>query len=280
MRGIFTGVNVSTSLFEEIAPGIGIGSVRPPEWYDLADFPLIILVGVTGVGKSTTIEAMQETLYFTLMPNRRTLTDQLIIAEMQREDGQGTSIVMDREARFDYTRRYREMYAGGMAHALAQLSIDVQQHETLLVFDGLRGVNEVSYAAESLPSAIFVLLEAPDHIRVQRLLGRNDSFDQIRVDTTEVSDKGLLRFADIGVSSADSLFTVEERRQLLALVERGKVEASEMAAKLRIVVAERRNYDPAATRAALIDLAPTRTLAIDTTRRSPAEAAERIAKLF
>ena len=95
-----------------------------------------------------------------------------------------------------------------------------------------------------------------------------------------MNDNQLTCFSDIGVSNADSLFTEDERRQLLALVEGGEVEAGEMAAKLRIVVAERRNYDPTATREALIDLAPTRTLAIDTTRRTPSEAAERIAKLF
>lgn len=268
------------SPFEEIVPGIGYGDGTPPDWQGLAECPLVILVGVTGVGKSTTIEAMGETLDFTLLPNRRALTDHLIIASMQMADGEPVTPIVDRRKRFAYTRRYRAENAGGMAHALTGLSVDIDEHGGLLVFDGLRGVNEVSFAAEALPYAIFVLLEAPDVVRVERLLGRNDAFDRIDgADRTANADRAI-SFAELGLPEAGDLFDQAEEARLLALIGSAETSADDLIAKLRIVLEERRNYDPAATREALIDLAPTRTLAIDTTRNSPVEAAARIARLF
>ncbi len=169
--------------FSEFAPGIGSGAQRPADWYSIADLPLTILIGVTGVGKSTTLNALAEIFEFTLLPNRRTLTDHMIIAPMQLAAGEPISPVTDRSRRFDYTRRYREANPGGMAHALAGTSIDPEKHPGLILFDGLRGVNEVKYAIEALPLARFVVLIAPDVVRVQRLLGRNDAFDQIELES-------------------------------------------------------------------------------------------------
>ena len=79
---------------------------------------------------------------------------------------------------------------------------------------------------------------------------------------SEHASEKISVFADIGVPEADEMFGQEETAQLLALVQGGEVSAAELAAKLHIVVAERRNYDPAATRDALIELAPTRTLIV------------------
>ncbi|MDY6783034.1 MAG: hypothetical protein SW833_10880 [Cyanobacteriota bacterium] len=62
--------------------------------------------------------------------------------------------------RLKCTRRYREHFPGGMAHVLTQLRVDPQT-ESGFIFDGLRGENEVSYAAKALPNARFVVLEAP-----------------------------------------------------------------------------------------------------------------------
>jgi putative ribosome biogenesis GTPase RsgA len=59
----------------------------PPQFRPLTDFVLVILVGLTGVGKSTIIAALQERLDFTLLPNRRNITDEIIITSLQEEDG-------------------------------------------------------------------------------------------------------------------------------------------------------------------------------------------------
>ena len=168
--------------FTQLAPGIAIGSPAPATWQALVDCPLLIIVGVTGVGKSTTLEKLAKTgRPYTLLPNRRILTDQLIISYMQALDQQPIQPVTDRKVRFDYTRRYRERFPGGMSHALTQLWIEPMQLGPNLIFDGLRGADEVTHAVQELPQARFVVLHAPDVVRVQRLLKRNDALIKWRV---------------------------------------------------------------------------------------------------
>lgn len=263
--------------FTKLAPGLGVGAPTPQAWRPLADYPLLIMVGVTGVGKSTTLEKLAQSHWvYTLLPNRRVLTDPLIIAYMQALDGQSVQPVTDRKLRFDYTRRYRERFPGGMSYALTQLWIDPAQLGTNLLFDGLRGADEVTHAIQALPHARFIVLNAPDAVRVQRLLGRNDAFDQVSSTAVSTASHALADFTTLGLPAANALFKPEEQQQLLALVQRGEVSADDLRAKLQIVVEERRNYDPAAAIAVLQTQAPTRSLIIDTTRNTPDEVAAQI----
>jgi len=249
-------------------------------WQPLADVDLTIFVGLTGVGKTTTLEAVADLGFtLTLLPNRRTLTDDLLIAELQLADGDPVSTVRDRAQRFAYTRRYREQYAGGMAHALAQLLVKrnvpttnvftIDTVDVRYLFDGLRGVNEVTHAARLLPRARFVVLTASDFVRVQRLLGRNDQFDQVAVSDKQIEAVDLL-------GEAASLFSAKEEEQLYALVQTGQVDPAELQAKLKIVQTERQNYDSDASIDALLSVAPQRTLVVDTAIYSPQQVAEQI----
>lgn len=259
--------------FVQLSEGVGIGSPAPAGWHSIADCPLLILVGVTGVGKSTALEAVTEAgLDYCLLPDRRDLTDRLIIASVQAQRGELPAPVRDRKLRFEYTRAYREQFPGGMAHALAQLWIDPQVQDGALLFDGLRGANEVQHAAALLPFALFVVLEAPDVVRVARLMGRGDPFDQIGGDHAPDAELDSIRqFADIGAPQAVESFTQIEEQALLELVRSGAVTAAALRDSLAIVLEERRSYDPAATSAALLELAPMRTLVVNTQRSSPAE---------
>ncbi len=251
--------------FFAVAPGLGVGEPLPAGWRSITDSPLLVIVGVTGVGKSTMLSRLASFgLRHTLLPDRRALTDALIITTMQRLDNAPVQPVIDRKLRFDYTRRYRELHPGGMAQALADLSIDpAWAGDNLLVFDGLRGENEIEWAAQLVREAHFIMLDAPDVVRVRRLLGRRDAFDQIGTTMGEGQGAGL---AALGVADAGGLFTPAEERSLLALVETGEVDKADLRAKLQIVAEERRSYDPAATRAALLRCAGERALIIDTTR--------------
>ncbi len=265
-----------------VGPGLAYGKPTPSGWQSIQTVPLLILVGVTGVGKSTTLTRLQSsTLAFTLLPDRRELTDQLIIGYLQTLDGRPVQPVTDRRERFAHTRRYHQLFAGGMSHALSQLLVDPVQHPGWLVFDGLRGEAEVAHAAQALPHARFVVLDAPDSVRVQRLLGRSDSFDHITsADTAESAPAAQPTLAAIGVTDGDTLFTPAEVQLLLQLVVpplgSGTVAPETLRAKLQIVIEERRNYDPQAARSYLTQQAPTRTLVIDTTAVSPAVAAQQI----
>jgi len=219
-------------------------------------------------------------LAFTLLPDRRDLTDQLIIGYLQTLDGLPIQPVTDRRARFAHTRRYHQLFPGGMSHALRQLLVDPAQHPGWLLFDGLRGAAEVAHAAQALPQARFVVLDAPDLVRVQRLLGRSDSFDRITGGAAANAPAAQHTLAAIGVTDGDTLFTPAEVQTLFQLVVppwgTGTVAPETLRAKLQIVIEERRNYDPQTARAYLTQQAPHRTLVIDTTAVSAATAAQRI----
>lgn len=243
-------------------------NTKPARWIKLSDTKLLIIVGVTGVGKSTTVAAMAAGgLSYSLLPNRRELTDRFMISFLQQQQDELLALVQDRSSRFEYTRRYRQQFPGGMGHTLAQLSIDQNMLTAeWLIFDGLRGENEVAYAAEWLPNARFLMLDAPDYIRVQRLLKRNDAFDQIGSAGSE-----SIHLADLG--DVNSLFSETDLQKLLQLVDRGEVTLDELRGKLEIVKKERQNYDPAATKMALLRDAADRTIYVNSATMSAGEAA-------
>lgn len=293
--------------FTELTPHVGYGSAPHVGWQSASSLPLVILVGVTGVGKSTTLDALRaQQLPFTLLPDRRELTDRLIIAYLQREDGIVPHPVHDRMERFQLTRRYREKFPGGMSHALSQLLVrtgnrnaqdatqidnandpareNVVMHaadEQWWLFDGLRGVNEVKAASMLLPYARFIVLDAPDAIRVQRLVGRGDAFDHVTLQQFDAPiSLDEQTFATIGVPEGDELFSREERRWLLSLcvppIGQGQVPVDDMRSRVKIVAEERRNYDPTAASDFLRNNVAERTLLIDTTKVNAKQAARNI----
>ncbi len=272
-----------TQTFTEVTTGLGFGKPLAAPWQPLAACPLLIMVGVTGVGKSTTLGALAATaLDFSLLPDRRELTDRLIITYLQQQDGDPIQPVSDRKVRFAYTRRYREQFGGGMSHALEQLQVDRSIWPGWLIFDGLRGAEEVTHAYQSLPHARFVVLDAPDLVRVQRLLGRNDAFDRITATTTTAATTATASLAALGLAEGDALFSPAEVQQLLHLatppVGSGSIAPADLRAKLAIVIEERRNYDPQAAIAILQRNAAARTLHIDTTQVAAVDAAQQIAE--
>lgn len=257
--------------FVVIAEDVGMGQPLPDEYVPLSSLPLLVLVGVTGVGKSTTLDELaRRGRRVLLLPDRRELTDRLIIGVMQVADGETVHPVSDRRLRFEYTRRFRELYPGGMADALGLLVVRLPADTSIMIFDGLRGENEVRAAVTLLPLARFVMLDAPDAVRVARLLGRNDPFDRLGAAMpVALGGKEDVLWEDLGLGEAEHLFTPQERAALVNLVITGKVSADSLRSKVQIVVEERRSYDPVATRAALESHAGGRSLHICTTRHAP-----------
>ena len=261
-----------TSSWTTLDQEIGTGQPAPAGWQPIANVPLVIVVGVTGVGKSTTLAGLAAAnLPYVALPNRRDLTDQLLIPAVQRAAGEPVHAVTDRTERFAYTRRYRELYPGGMSHALAQLWAAPLPAGHFWLFDGLRAFDEVSHAAQLLPQATFVVLHAPDGVRVQRLLGRADGFDHVATAAAPVGDQPLSSLAELGIRDEQAIFTAAESEQLLRLVQTHAVSAADLRAKAEIVLTERRNYDPYAASAWLSHHAAERTLLIDTTQHWPAQ---------
>ncbi|MGC8875998.1 hypothetical protein [Thermus sp.] len=188
-----------------------------PGLVPLREAPLLVLVGLTGVGKSTLAEA----LGFPRLPDRRELVDRYVLPRY------GASPPIPREERFRLTRRFREEFPGGVAEVLAR---GYAPRRPLLLFDGLRGEAEVAYALEHLPKARFVLLHAREGTRLKRLLARQDAFDRARVGPEEEARLKAL---------AQGVLAEEELLEALALAP-----LEEVLAKLKIVAEEKKNYDP------------------------------------
>lgn len=248
-----------------------------PHLTPLADLPLVILVGLTGVGKTTTLNQLDNMgVPFTLLPNRRKITDEVIITAMQREDGQPPAPVKDRLARFDYTARYRARYPGGMAFALSRLAVNPFKMPFPLIFDGLRGLEEVQQAAYLLKRVRFVVLDAPDTVRLTRLLQRGDAFDAAAVRTETVSGDwlaALKAIPDVGL-----VFSPNQIEQMARWGQTAQFTVDDVVKKVSIIVEERRNYDSNMARIYLSHtLPPGRVLVADTAAHWAGAVAKQIA---
>lgn len=214
----------------------------------------MVLVGLTGVGKTSLIEH----LGFAALPDRRELVDRYIFPLY----GYAAESRLDRSQRFALTRRFRQEYPGGVTEILAK-SRAVPAWP--LLFDGLRGEDEVRFALKHLPKSYFVMLEARDLTRLSRLLTRGDIFDRVDLDADELS---TLQELARGVLHEGEL---EEALQW-------KVSTHGLAAKLRIVVEERNNYDPDG--AGRVLRGSPRALFLNTERLSLAQEAAAIRKFM
>jgi hypothetical protein len=209
--------------------------------------PLLILVGLTGVGKSTLVEA----LGLPRLPDRRELVDLYVLPRY------GAKPPIPREERFRLTRRFREEFPGGVAEVLARGYVPPAP---LLLFDGLRGEEEVAYALKHLPKALFVVLHAREITRLKRLLARQDAFDRVALSPLEAEKLKEL---------AQGVLAPEELEEALALAP-----AEEVLAKLKIVAEEKRNYDPEGPLRLLRD--HPRALVLDTEALDPLAEAQAV----
>ena len=250
----------------------------PPHFQALTERPLVVMVGLTGVGKSTILKALaQRGVDYTPLPDRREITNQIIIALLQQEDGQSIQPVFDRVKRFEYTARYRAKFPGGMAHALSRIVVDPAQTRPLLVFDGLRGLNEVQHAISYFPRARFVMLDAPDMIRLNRLLKREDAFDTTTIRTSLATQN--LMAALTAVPNIEAVFAEEQLRQIARTARATEISADAVVKKITIIVEERRNYDSSAARVHLTrTLAPKQVLVLDTSTHPVDVLARRMAE--
>ena len=250
----------------------GLSATAHDRWLPLAAQPLLVLVGVTGVGKSTALAALEG---LKRLPDRREVTDAVMIVP------QAGQAVADREQRFALTAQYRRTHPGGMAQALGSLHADPERWSGRLVFDGLRGQGEVEYAARQFPLWRFVSLHAPDLVRVRRLLGRADAFDVVAQTVQATGVRADVRTFNLlaeleALDGVDEVFGSAQLHEIAALSAQGFTPA-DLLAKTRIVLSERRNYDPQAARRVLNALPGWRSLDLDTSLLSAQEVARAIA---
>ena len=273
--------------FELITPYLGYGAMPPRGWRSIVEFPLVILVGGTGSGKSVAIQQLMQRWHpgaLHLLPNRRELTDRLVVAPLQRADGQEVK-ALGRMEKLAYIRRYRKSYPAGLAYAFAQLWVDgrLLDGHGLLIFDGLRGEEEVRYAVDALPLARFAALDAPVFVRLCRLVERNDIYDAVsalssRPPTQPAPNLGAEASLceRLAVADACGMFSPEEEEALLGLLNSGQVAEKDLRDRLKVLAGEHSLYDVGAAIRLLEQLAPARTQVVDTTTHNPHQVGERL----
>ena len=239
-------------MIDDPTPGaLYLGADAPADYLPIREIPVIIFAGLTGAGKSMAAKQMQESLDGHLLPDRRLLTD-LAILPLYSDKA-----VTDRVERFQLTARFRQDHPGGMAQILVELSLAPDLGGKRILFDNLRGQNEIRYAAEHLPKAIFILAEAPPAVRLQRLLTRQDGFDAARDAGGELAGR-LVGFA--GETAAQSL---------MSQIRAGQFDPDQVSEKLTILEAEAENYPAEEMRACLEEHAQSRLILYATDHATP-----------
>lgn len=163
----------------------------------LPDVPVLMVVGLTGTGKSTTLARLGEmrgtgTLrYCDDIPDRRELADLIVIPTAQAIAGEEVRPVKDREQRFELTRRFAQQFnAGGSAAVYGWLYYQWDGH-TPLLSDGLRGPGEIAYALKHYPRWQVCELWVDPVTRLRRLSHREDRFDFL-ANSSELRDLSFL----------------------------------------------------------------------------------------
>lgn len=156
-------------------------SLRPqPGWTPLGAQPLLMVVALTGTGKSTALDIACRRLGGRgrgLIPTRREVADWIAIPLAQHWSGDALAPAPDRVRRFEYTRRFAERVEGGMAAAFSWLYL-ADNHKGTPLSEGIRGDDEISYALSHFPSWRIVELALHPLTRLRRLSGRKDAFDR------------------------------------------------------------------------------------------------------
>ena len=198
-----------------------------PGFMPLADLPVTMVVGLTGTGKTTSLDELQKLRdsgavhYRDDMPDRRELADLVIIPTAQVIGGEPVQPVKDRKARFQLTGRFASDFdSGGSAAAYSWLHYRTSEGISLLS-DGLRGPGEIAYALAHYPNWHIVELWVDPVLRLRRLSNRNDVFDQVANDSA-ISDLDFLsterhaevrEFLQTGEISAKAIITARAEAQ-------------------------------------------------------------------
>ena len=188
----------------------------------LGEHTLLMLVALTGTGKSTTLDILRARLGgngTSVIPSRRELADWIAIPTAQALAGEPIEPIRDRRRRFAHTRRFAEQVPGGMAAAFSWLCL-ADDYDGLLLSEGIRGQNEIQYALENFPRWRIVELTLNPLTRLRRLSGRRDDFDRA------------------GGTADLSFLPRRLRREAGALLKAGEITAEALA----IVKAEAANY--------------------------------------
>ena len=190
--------------------------------HSIGQHPMLMLVALTGAGKSTTLHHLRNwhsDFGADVIPSRREVADWIAIPLAQDWTGLALAPEPDRVRRFALTRLFAERVAGGMAAAFSWLNI-ADDYGSPILTEGIRGENEIRYALEHFPRWQIVELALDPLARLRRLSKRQDEFDRAA--------------GKVDVSFLPSALQAEAKR----LLEAGEITAT----ALTIIRAEAANY--------------------------------------
>ncbi len=188
----------------------------------LGDKVLLMLVALTGTGKSTTLNLLRHRMggsSIAAIPSRREVADWIAIPTAQTLAGKPIVPLPDRRRRFAYTRKFASHVPGGMAAAFSWLYL-ADERDQVVLSEGIRGESEIRYALQHFPRWQIVELSLNPLTRLRRLSARRDAFDH-------ADGTADLSFLPSGL-----------QREALALFKAGEITGEALA----IVQAEAVNY--------------------------------------
>jgi hypothetical protein len=162
-------------------PHVSLESTQ--DHHPLAECQVVMLVALTGTGKTTTLNKLAEISNddvsdrMKIIPSRREVADWISIPTAQVLLGEPIEHVTDRVQRFHYTRMFAEHVSGGQARAFSWINVSTDYQGNILS-EGIRGENEIRYALEHCHGWQIVELALHPIIRLKRLSSRDDVFDK------------------------------------------------------------------------------------------------------
>lgn len=148
----------------------------------LSRMPVLMLVALTGTGKTTTLNALSDIAEnnieqgMSVIPSRREIADWIAIPTAQVILDEPIQPVTDRVQRFHYTRTFADHVNGGMATAFSWVHVS-RAYNGLIISEGIRGANEISHALTNFPNWHIIELALHPLTRLQRLSDRSSAFD-------------------------------------------------------------------------------------------------------
>lgn len=173
--------------------------------------PCVLIYGGVGVGKTTLVQALQECMNAQVL-DRRAIVTEHIIPLYEKHIGRK---IETRKERVDATQWYLAQGNPGLGKLIHQ--IVTQDPEQRFVGDVLRDKEELDYVLEHMKNVFVIALDAPAEVRVQRVLGREDPFDQLPEDKQHEEAVAIVARDEAHHNINETLQSLRDNNQILYL---------------------------------------------------------------
>ena len=154
----------------------------------LSEQNIIFIAGFTGSGKSTLIRRLVQNLNcFSEIPERRFITLKGIIEPFVSYFNLKCDF-NKRQDRIDIVKNYKKNIPEGIVFVLRHIRV-IKDLPKGFIFDGIRGDEELKIVLETFKKAQIIILNASKETRLNRIVERKDTYDQINIAPTDTASK-------------------------------------------------------------------------------------------